>query len=69
MVRIKHPEFHTYRGCRPCVKEPYAEFIPLENITLEFDQDSLEDSVKVETQDSGSIDFEDHAKGDCNNML
>ena len=69
MVRIKHPEFHTYRGCRPCVREPYAKFIPLENITLEINQDASEDSIKVETQDSRAINFEDPVKGDCNDIL
>ena len=35
---IKHPEFHKYS--RPWVSEPYAQPIRLENITLEYSQDS-----------------------------
>ena len=37
-MRIKHPELHKYN--HPRVREPYAQPIPLENITLEYSQDS-----------------------------
>ena len=37
-MRIKHPKFHKYS--RPRVSEPYTQPIQLENITLEYSQDS-----------------------------
>ena len=73
-MRIKHPELHKYS--RPRVREPYTQPIRLENITLEYSQDSdfvQEDlPIKLESEactvpkveegsDSLSIKSEDRA--------
>ena len=73
-MHIKHPDLHKYS--RPRVREPYAQPIRLENITLEYSQDSdfaQEDlPIKLESEactvpkveegsDSLSIKSEDHA--------
>ena len=72
-MRIKHPELHKYHGCRPQVRGPDAELVPLENDMLEFSQDNLlqesEDSIKVEDPDSCGVNFEDHVEGDRNDVL
>ena len=73
MVRIKHPELHKYPGCRPQIRGPDAELIPLENVTLEFSRNNLsqesEDSgINVKDPDTCSVDFEDHVAGDRNDM-
>ncbi|KAL4064068.1 hypothetical protein V8B97DRAFT_1876307 [Scleroderma yunnanense] len=38
ILHIKHPDLHKYG--HPWVREPYAQPIPFENITLEYGQDS-----------------------------
>ncbi|KIO07268.1 hypothetical protein M404DRAFT_998055 [Pisolithus tinctorius Marx 270] len=41
VLRVKNPEFHKHS--RPRVKEPYAQPMPLENVTLEY-----KDHIKLE---------------------
>jgi len=65
VVRIKHPEFHTYRGCRPRVRGPDAELIPLENITLEFLDDFSQESEDPESRNTK----EERGESDLNDTL
>ena len=65
MVRIKHLEFHTYRGCRPRVRGPDTELIPLENITLEFLDDFSQESEDPESRNTK----EERGESDLNDTL
>ena len=65
MVRIKHPEFHMYRSCRPWVRGPDTELIPLENITLKFLDDVSQESEDPESHNTK----EEHGESNLNDTL